>query len=170
MLVVCLFTHLFIFQCFWVWRCVELCLPLKSLGSFEGSCEVLHCHWANLICLAAGGRALAIEHLASLLVGQECAGLGWMRVEICRVFRNRPRLHVKAPASAGKEKCAALIRPASLSLSCVWEYYCTEGLLLYKRGPSPLTFSVQTFRGVFKTSVTTLTNPKWYFIVVQLIH
>lgn len=130
------------------------------------------CIVTELIYLPCSRRACACYRTPGLPAG----GAGMCRVgvdaggNLQSVQKPTPVARKGAGVSRKGEMCSFNQTCISLSLSCVSEYYCTEGLLLYKRGPSPLTFSVQTFRGVFKTSVTTLTNPKWYFIVVQLIH
>lgn len=78
------------------------------------------CIVTELIYLPCSRRACACYRTPGLPAG----GAGMCRVGVdaggnLQSVQKPTPLHVKAPASAGKEKCAALIRPASLSLSCV---------------------------------------------------
>lgn len=87
------------------------------------------------------------EHLASLLVGQECAGLRWMRVEICSVFRTRPLVTFKGAnvSRKGKIRGMCCFNQTCISVSLLSVFLCVhwdvllcvcvpteEGLLLYK--------------------------------------
>ena len=97
------------------------------------------------------GCVLGAEHLASLLARQECAGLRWMRVEMCSVLRTRPLLTFKGARVSRKGKksggmccfnqtCISVSLPACFSLCasvCVCyvekraSCYINEGTLSY---------------------------------------
>lgn len=62
--------------------CCSSCNLAACRPSSRRACVCVCAHWCE--------RALVVEHLASLLAGQECARLRWMRVEMCSVLRTRP--------------------------------------------------------------------------------
>lgn len=78
--------------------------------------------------LSRGVCVLGAEHLASLLVGQECARLSWMRVEICSVLRTRPLVTFKGASVSRKGKIRGMccFNQTCISVSLLSVFLCVH--------------------------------------------